>query len=146
MDRKWHKSRVKLNVLTVSGPLWPHSGPPLCPVWVHHSSSEWGLLAQHLCQTTATLASAPASPSLSPTSSSWSPGLINHTYDTVQRCRWGAVSSFHDLRRKCALQHSRCELISVRSDARQLWDTVMRLQEEPGIGLCLNVMKRLMTN
>lgn len=63
MERKWHKSRVKLNVLTVSKPLWPCSAPPLSPVWVHHSSAEWGLLAQHLCQTTATLASAPASPS-----------------------------------------------------------------------------------
>lgn len=63
VERKWHKSRVKLNVLTVSKPLWPCSAPPLSPVWVHHSSAEWGLLAQHLCQTTAALASAPASPS-----------------------------------------------------------------------------------
>lgn len=62
MERKWHKSRVKLNVLTVSGPLWPCGAPPLSPVWVHHSSAEWGLLAQHLCQTTAALASAPHPP------------------------------------------------------------------------------------
>lgn len=50
----------------------------------------------------------PRVPLASPPSPSRSPGLINHTYNTEPCCRRGAVSSFHDLRSKCALQHSRC--------------------------------------
>lgn len=93
VERKWHKSRVKLNVLTVSEPLWPWSAPPLSPVWVHHSFAEWGLLAQHLCQTTATLASAPASPSLCrpapPGPRAW---LITHI---IQHCVVAGEQSAH---------------------------------------------------
>lgn len=50
----------------------------------------------------------PHIPLTSPPSPSGSPGLINHTYNTALCCRRGAVSSFHDLKSKCALQHSRC--------------------------------------
>lgn len=50
----------------------------------------------------------PRVPLASPPRPSGSPGLINHTYNTAARCRRGAVSSFHDLRSKCALQLSRC--------------------------------------
>lgn len=145
MERKWHKSRVKLNVLTVSGPLWPRGAPPLSPVWVHHSSAEWGLLAQHLCQTTATLASAPASPSLPlpapPGLQAW---LITHIIQ--RRAVAGEQSAHFTTSGASVLYSTRCSLISVRSDTRQLWGTVMRLQEETSQWLCLNVMRRLMTN
>lgn len=48
----------------------------------------------------------PSIPLTSPPCPSGSPGLINHTYNTAPHCRRGAVSSFHDLRSKCALQHT----------------------------------------
>lgn len=50
----------------------------------------------------------PCIPLTSPPSPSGSLGLINHTYNTASCCLQGAVSSFHDLGSKCALQHSRC--------------------------------------
>lgn len=51
--------------------------------------------------------------------SSGPPGLINHTYNTVQLCHRRAADSFHERRSKCALQHLPCCLISVRSETRQ---------------------------
>lgn len=143
VERKWHKSRVKLNVLTVSRPLWPCSAPPLSPVWLHHSSSEWGLLAQHLCQTTATLASAPASlwfcRSAPPGPQAW---LITH----IIRDRTVAGEQSAHFTTSGASVHYSAQAASslVPDQIHDKWSSVDRFQEDPSQRLHLHVMSQLM--